>query len=550
MKKQRIILIVVLGLILVLGGACVPTPTPNPPLNSALAAHGNEDWHIDTAEEFLFGTDMGGNPTAANHTPNTWTRTHIHTGLSNTANFYYDADLITSGDDTDATNGIENAMLFFYAGHGNPTIWNTLGNNATQAYVSLGDSADGGLLRYYWQCSCKVFAHGPQTCASSTWHYGCPGDFTGGPDSVSQRNVYERWGPAINADLRMACGASTSAYCHESQVNKIWYNYNVNGYDVADSFIDGLNWWGVVPLCITRGGISVSQTPLFDTAFTNLPNTAGTDYYHIQYLDNFDTTAPLLPLIPLEFELMPIFELIPRPLPDPPPYRVKFIEEEGWYSSIEQIEERGPQVRYNMMSGAVFIRGEPISSVDDSVLSEEEYIKLAREFIREMRWLSEEINPEPQAVRFMIARVPVEEIDDKGEQFQKNVIVSFNRQLDVDGQLVHVLGDGGVIHVQMNNDGTIVNANIVWREIRKIIEEVPVKTFDIAFEEAQAQLKEPDAYKLGYWNLGYEELDGTVEQRVMGIIYEFNFEPVDPEQLIDYPPLTIVIPGQDLTDLN
>lgn len=546
MDKKRFFIMVVLGLLIILVGSCVPPVPTNPPLNSAIAAHGNTDWHIDTANEFLFGTDMGGTVTAANHTPNTWTRTHIHTGLTNTADFYYDADLIASGDDTDATNGIDTAMLFFYAGHGNPTIWNTLGNNATQGNVSLGDSVDGGLLRYYWQCSCEVFAHGPRNCTPATTEYGCPGDFTGGADSVNQRNVYERWGPALNPDLRMACGASTLAFCHESQANKIWYDYNVLGYDVADSFIDGLSGGDVVPLCITQGGLFVSQTPLFDTTFTNLPNTAGTDYYHIQYLDNFDTTAPHLILIPLELELMPVFELIPRPLPDPPPYRVNFFEEEGWYFSKEEIEGRGPQVRYNMSSGGVFIRGERISNVEAPILSEEEYIRLARKFIDEMGWGSEEINPEPLAVHLMISRAPVEDTNGKGEQFQKSVMVSFKRQLDIDGQLVHVLGDGGVIHVQMNNDGTVMNANIVWREVGKVIGEIPVKTFDTAFEEALGQLKDPDAYRLGYWNWGYEELDGTVEQGQMSIIYMFNFEPIDPEMLIDYPPQTIVIPGQDL----
>jgi len=79
----------------------------NPPLNSAIAAHGNTDWHIDTAEEFLFGTDMAGSSTAANHCPATWTRRHMHVGLTNTAKFYYDSDLASSGDDTDATSGID-----------------------------------------------------------------------------------------------------------------------------------------------------------------------------------------------------------------------------------------------------------------------------------------------------------------------------------------------------------------------------------------------------------------------------------------------------------
>jgi len=150
----------------------------DPPQNYVITAHGNTDWHIDTVEEFLFGTDMSGSSTASNHCPDSWFRRHMHVGLTNTNQFYYDSDLITTGDDSDPTNGIDQAMLFFYAGHGNPTIWNTLGNNATQANMSLGDC----LLRYYWECSCEVFAHGPMNCTGSTHVYTCPGNFDGSAD--------------------------------------------------------------------------------------------------------------------------------------------------------------------------------------------------------------------------------------------------------------------------------------------------------------------------------------------------------------------------------
>lgn len=191
----------------------------NPPLNSAISAHGNTDWHIDTAEEFLFGTDMGGSPTAANHAPNSWTKTHMHVGLTGTNHFYYDSDLATPGDDADTTSGIDRNMLFFYTGHGWPPSWDTLGNSAVPENLNLGDGPSG-LLRYFWQCSCETFAHGPKNCASSTLVYACPEDFDGSSDSDPMRNVYERWGPALGSDLRMACGVSTDAWCHESNVNR------------------------------------------------------------------------------------------------------------------------------------------------------------------------------------------------------------------------------------------------------------------------------------------------------------------------------------------
>ena len=51
--------------------------------------------------------------------------------------------------------------------------------------MRLGD--DSASLRYYWQCSCRVFAHGPSSCAGSTEAYSCPDLFTGGTDSSTMR---------------------------------------------------------------------------------------------------------------------------------------------------------------------------------------------------------------------------------------------------------------------------------------------------------------------------------------------------------------------------
>jgi len=133
-------------------------------------------------------------------------------GLTNTSKYYYDKTLTAGGDDTNAGAGIDRAMLFFYAGHGGPLSWSTLGDSASQNFMNLGNIAQGGTLRYYWQCSCEVFAHGPKkTCTGSTMEYSCPQDFTGGADTENMRNVFLRWGPALSRDLRMACGMSTSA---------------------------------------------------------------------------------------------------------------------------------------------------------------------------------------------------------------------------------------------------------------------------------------------------------------------------------------------------
>ena len=108
-------------------------------------------------------------------------------------------------------------VLVTNAGHGHPEFWHTLGNDAVQGDMNLGDGPSG-LLRYFWQCSCETFAHGPQSCPSSSFVYACPEDFDGSSDSASMRNVYERWGPVLGDDLRLACGVSTDAWCHEYNV--------------------------------------------------------------------------------------------------------------------------------------------------------------------------------------------------------------------------------------------------------------------------------------------------------------------------------------------
>ena len=59
----------------------------NPPINSVITAHGNTDWHIDTAEEFLYGTEMDGSTSATNFVPNSWAKRHMHIDMTNTAKY-------------------------------------------------------------------------------------------------------------------------------------------------------------------------------------------------------------------------------------------------------------------------------------------------------------------------------------------------------------------------------------------------------------------------------------------------------------------------------
>lgn len=563
MKVKISILMLCCSILFLMISCCPISPT----IDTVITAHGNTDWHIDTAEEFLYGTDMGGGTTAANHVPNSWNRRHMHVGLTNTNHFYYDADLTTPGDDTDNTSGIDQAMLFFYAGHGNPTIWNTLGNNGTQSNMRLGDCPGGGLLRYYWQCSCEVFAHGPRTCAGATFHYACPGGFDGSADSYNMRNIYERWGPALDPDLRMAGGASTSAYCHESQTNKIWNNYNNNLFDVADSFIDGLNWWGVVPLCITLGGSDVTLTPLYDATFTNLPNTSGTSHYHIQYLSSFASQpstsgiSSVSPHITARFpidslqvvdsipigslpipEKLPIYKLKKMPRPESLK-NVRFQEMKDWLVSTDEIKDRGPRVRINKFSGAVYMVGDRHKRVDRPYLKEDGYLEKANGFIKDQGWTDRNFK-KPTVNRFVFESVPVYGKYEERKESQKNVLITFKRQIPVDDVIVDILGEGGIIKLQLNNDGSVFNATKVWRGIDRIKELAPVKPYEKAYEEALEGIKYPEAYKLDQWKWGYKEAAGNVEQNELKIVYQFAFVPINEEYLIEYPPKFVEIQGQ------
>jgi len=530
-----------LTLLSVLSAGCKPR---NPPLNSVLAAHGNTDWHLDTAEEFLTGNNMAATSMASNHVPSTWTRQHIHVGLSNTENYFYDSTKVGTGQDTSIPNGIDRVMLFFYAGHGNPDVWNTLGSSASQGNVLLGNNAGDGLLRYLWQCSCEVYAHGALTCTGNPELYGCPGTFDGSADSGSMRNVYQRWGPALTADLRMACGASTEAWCWDGEVDSIWNHYNNDHYYVSDAFIYGLKTYhsNVVPLCITLGGSDVTKTPLWDLTFTNLPNDAGTSRYHIQYNGVFTSTPRKLNLYDIA-KVLPVLKLkamsLPATLAD-----IKFKQDGDWLLSPEEVRGRGAAVRVNALSGAVYMIGDTGGFADGKALSEREYLDLAMSYLHKQGW-DEKNFADPMGTSMRLQSVPVKGEGPDIQDVQKNVSITFKRQVLVADQLVNVLGEGGVMVVQLNNEGSMLNASKIWRMVAEEGESLKVKTFEQAQAEALKQIKEPKNYKLDNWNWGYKEQAGNVEQNEMRIVYQFEFVPNNSELMMDFPPMAIEIAGQE-----
>jgi hypothetical protein len=516
----------------------------DPPMGSAKAAHGNTDWHIDTANEFLFGTDMSGTSTAANFAPSGWTKTHIHTGQTNAAHFYNDASVSTPGDDANGTNGIDKPMLFFYAGHGNATTWNALGTNGHQTDTLLGNPAGSGQLRYYWQCSCEVFAHGPRICPGGTdCDYPDPAGWDGSADSSNMRNVFERWGPAIGPDLRMACGVSTLAYCHQGNVNAIWDNFNNKGFSVADSFIDGLGSSTVIPLCITRGGSNIANTPLYDDDFTNNRNAAAETHLHILYAGGSKTEPP-----PIKWtvEMLPklVKLILVDPIDDPVDFRRKITIERD-VETFRDIQFAGgaATVRRQATSGAVYLKSVAQSrAVGSGPSSADVARRRALDFARRVGWLGDdEVTVTTKPLRTASVR------DERGAKDivrgEKGTIVTLRRRIRTGDRLIDVLGQGGRIDVEFAPNGEVLRAARTWRKARPEQREVPVKPFERALEEAQRKLANAEAYKLGEFRFGYKEDAGNVRQRALAVVYEFDFVPRDFGKMLEFPPQRVEVPA-------
>jgi hypothetical protein len=362
------------------------------------------------------------------------------------------------------------------------------------------------------------------------------------------RNVYQRWGPVLDPDLRMACGASTAAYCWTQEVNRIWDNYTNHGYPVLDSFLFGMRLSsGIVPLCITRGGEDLYSTPFFDNSFTNLPNTSGNTYFYIAWVEPVGSSSkaatPKASEIPAELPILSLQAMdLPSPLHD---LKLKAVGQSR--ISEETVPDGGPRIRVDQRSGAVYIRGQQaLSKSAKTELSEDDYFASARRLIKEQGWDDDGL-AEPTGARIKISREPRQGKAGESKTVQKNVIVSFGRQVAVGSVRVPVFGPGGRVTVQMSNDGKVLNAAKIWRRVKDdptTKQMMRVKSYDEAYKEALAKVKDVSKYKLTSWQWGYMEAAGNVEQKEMTIVFRFEFAPTDHGDLQEYPPQRIEVEGQ------
>jgi hypothetical protein len=500
-------------------------------------------------------------------------KTLMHEGLCYAEPYYQDPGLDPTGNDTDLYNGVDTATLFFSATHGTPETWLAMPNgrdpakcpqSASETHVvepgrmRLGNGQGAGDgrgisdgMRYFWQCASNVFAHGPRQCPGGIPDFGCPESSEGSQDTVLTRNVYERRGGMLAPGLRMACGFSTAAFCHPDDARRVWdlYDRSTNSLAPADAFIEGFRREreGTLPLCITLGGASVERTPLFDERFFTSPNPSGTSHYHAQYPVPFrpahqtgraaETGSPLW---------APIFGLKPMPLPATLK-KLAFERQDGVLVSSDLENATGLSVRVRPASGALYLNGKIKFDPDDPALKEDQYLDRAARFLRE--WGLDEAAVKPEGVRMMLETAPVSNRTFELIRRQKSVFVTFRRQVELDGKFVPVIGDGGVIRLQMNNDGSVARAAKIWREITGVRKIARIKPYETTYGEALQQLEDPASYRLDGWTWGYKEFEGSAGQADLRIVHIFYFIPKGRDSALQVAPVKVEIAAQlDMTE--
>ena len=215
--------------------------------------------------------------------------------------------------------------------------------------------------------------------------------------------------------------------------------------------------------------------------------------------------------------------------------------------SGDPVNASGLAVRLRPASGALYLSGKINFDPDDPALKEDQYLDRASRFLRE--WGLAEADAKPEGVRMMLESVPVSNRTFEVTRRQKCVFITFRRQVELDGKTIPVLGDGGLIRLQMNNDGSIARAAKIWREITGVRKIARVKPYETSYGEALQQLANPAAYKLDGWTWGYKEFEGSAEQADLRIVYIFYFTPKGQDTALQVAPVKVEIAAQlDMTE--
>jgi hypothetical protein len=227
--------------------------------------------------------------------------------------------------------------------------------------------------------------------------------------------------------------------------------------------------------------------------------------------------------------------------------KLAFEQQPGMLVSEEMAGATGFSVRIRPASGALYMIGKMNFDPDVLILKEGQYLDRAARFLQEWR-LAEE-TAKPEGVRMVLESVPLINRTYHVTRRQKSVFITYRRQMEWEGKILPVFGDGGLIRLQMNNDGSIARASKVWREVTGVRKIARVRPYDVAYAEAQQQLAAPALYKLDGWLWGYREFEATAEQKDLKIVYRFYFLPKDGDLALPAFPVQVEIAAQlDMTE--
>jgi hypothetical protein len=201
------------------------------------------------------------------------------------------------------------------------------------------------------------------------------------------------------------------------------------------------------------------------------------------------------------------------------------------------------QVRHEAASGAIYLRGVARPAAAEQVIEERLYPQRASALLHELGWDTKDLG-EPIVTPILTASMPADGSSGDVRKGQNSVLVTYQREIDVDGQKIPVIGDGGQVRLSLSNSGSILSASRIWRNLQAPSATVKIKTFEQARDEAFKKLDAPEAYKLDRWRWGYKELAGSVKQDELQIVFEFAFVPKDSGDTLQHAPQLVEISGE------
>jgi hypothetical protein len=189
-------------------------------------------------------------------------------------------------------------------------------------------------------------------------------------------------------------------------------------------------------------------------------------------------------------------------------------------------------------TGALHLDSGQVALPSARMLEEREYVQRAASFLRE-QGLEEQHSAEPMVTRYMTASIPVDSKSSEVQKAQAGVSVVYKRVIPESGTPIQVLGSAGTIRVHLNNEGAVLTATKLWRNLEAIGSPVAPKGLDQARAEAERKLGASGAYKLSSSRLGYKQETDKAGQEQLSPVFQFAFVPVKahdsehPPQLIE-----------------